>query len=113
MANLKLGNEGTMDGKKLHWDTWTKIVKNDLTITLYGVFVFQKSFFLKKESASTQEERGSKKGSKISDSFVPIFCIAKTESRFLLHKKTFEFVYCKLSSKSSVLDDKYRQTTQS
>ena len=74
-----------------------------------GVFVFQKlSLFLKK-STSTQEEQGAKKGGKISDSFVTAFCIVYTENKLLLHKKTIDFFYCKLSSKNSKFDDTYRE----
>ena len=60
------------------------MVKNDLKITLYEVFVFQKLsfFFEKKESRSTQEEQGSKKGGKIVDSFVANYLYCKHRNMF-------------------------------
>ena len=81
-----------------------------------GVFIFQKSPFSEEDKRRINVHTGGtglKKRRQRIRFLCDYFCIVQTQNSVLLHKKTVEFVYCKLYSKHLKFDDKYRQQTQS
>ena len=77
--------------KKWHWGTWTKNVKNNLKITLYGGSLFSRNGFFprEKKSTSTQEEQGSKLGPKIWVFFRTDFLYCKNRKQCFTKKLKF------------------------
>ena len=68
------------------WDTWTKMVKNDLKMTLWEALFFPEiGFFLRKKKNQRQHRRNraQKEVPKYEFYLELIFCIVKTENRVL------------------------------
>ena len=101
---LEASQIGTLGQKKWHWDTWTKMIKNCLNMTLWGVSVLQKScfFWKKKNQRQHRRNKAQKEVRKSEFSLELIFCIVKTENRALQKDQKFDGNF---KSKTRILEN--------